>query len=72
MCIVECGVHGDVCYLADVSDVGRGDDLGDVSWLREFMKSKHEFEHGFQDDPKRRYIGGIFSTKSKNEHGFRV
>ena len=31
--IVECGVHGDVGYLGDVSDVGGGDDLGDVSRL---------------------------------------
>jgi len=38
----------------------------------DFMKSKHEIEHDFQGDPKRRFIGGIFPTKSKNEHVFRV
>jgi hypothetical protein len=35
MLVVECGVHGDVGYLCDVADVRGGDDLGDMSGLRE-------------------------------------
>jgi hypothetical protein len=38
----------------------------------DFMKSNRENEHGFRGDPKQRFIGDIFSTKSENEHVFRV
>jgi hypothetical protein len=33
MLIVECGVHGDISYLGDMTDIRRGDDLGDVPRL---------------------------------------
>jgi hypothetical protein len=37
MRVVERWVHGYVSYLRDVGNVGRGDDLGDVAWLREIQ-----------------------------------
>ena len=38
MHVVERGVHRNIGYLADVFDVGRGDDLGDVSRLQEVQR----------------------------------
>jgi len=38
----------------------------------DLLMSNWEIKHVFRGDPKRRFIGGIFSTKSKNKHVFCV